>query len=199
MQARVKALTMMEVLFPRATLVRDVLLVLTFTAITALSAKVAFQIGAVPITGQTFAVLLTGALLGSKRGALSMITYLAIGAAGMPFWFSPTTAPGIAAFVGPTAGYLIGFVPAAFVVGLFAEHGWDRRVWTMALAMAMGSIVIYAFGLTWLHVWLSRFSPESSALAVGLYPFLAGDAIKVALASVALPGGWALMNRMGRR
>lgn len=198
MQVRVKALTMVEVLFPRATLVRDVLLVLTFTAITALSAKVAFQIGAVPITGQTFAVLLTGALLGSRRGALSMITYLAVGAAGMPFWFAPTTAPGIAAFIGPTAGYLIGFVPAAFVVGWLAEHGWDRRVWTMAGAMILGNFVIYAFGLTWLYVWLSRFSPETSVFAAGLYPFLAGDAVKVALASVALPGGWALLNRLPR-
>ncbi len=198
MQERVKSLTMMEVLFPKATLVRDVLLVLTFTAITALSAQVAFKIGPVPITGQTFAVLLTGALLGSRRGALSMITYLAVGAAGMPFWFAPTTAPGIAAFVGPTAGYLIGFVPAAFVVGWLAEHGWDRRVLTVAGAMILGNFVIYAFGLTWLYVWLSRFSPESSVFAVGLYPFIAGDAMKVALASVALPAGWAVLNRLPR-
>lgn len=198
MQTRVKALTMMEVLFPRATLVRDVLLVLSFTVVTALSAQVAFKIGPVPITGQTFAVLLTGALLGSRRGAMSMITYLAIGATGIPFWFSPTTIPGAAAFVGPTAGYLVGFVPAAFVVGWLAEHGWDRRVWTTAGAMIMGSFVIYAFGLTWLAVWLSRFSPDASVLALGLYPFLAGDALKVALASVALPGGWALLNRFSR-
>ena len=106
--------------------------------------------------------------------------------------------PGAAAFVGPTAGYLIGFVPAAFVVGWLAEHGWDRRVWTAAGAMILGSIVIYAFGLSCLAVWLSRFSPEGSVLALGLYPFLAGDAMKVALASVALPGGWALLNRLSR-
>jgi biotin transporter BioY len=193
MQVRVRTLTMIDSVFPRA-LARDIFLVLYFAGLTAFGAQLAFHVGPVPITGQTFIVLLAGALLGSKRGALSQISYLAMGAMGAPIFAGGLGGPAV--FFGPTAGYLVGFVGAAFLVGLLAERGFDRRVWSTALAMIMGSVVIYAFGLTWLHVWLSRFSSESSVLAVGLYPFLAGDAVKVALASVALPGGWALLNRL---
>ena len=195
MQVRVRTITMIDSVLPRA-LARDVFLVLYFAGLTAFGAQLAFHIGPVPVTGQTFVVLLAGALLGSKRGALSQLSYLAMGAMGAPIFAGGLGGPAV--LVGPTAGYLVGFVPAAFVVGLLAEHGWDRRVWTMAGAMILGSFIIYAFGLTWLSVWLSRFSPESSVFAVGLYPFLAGDALKVALASVALPGGWALLNRLPR-
>jgi len=191
-----KALTMMDVLFPRATLARDILLVLSFSAVTALCAQIAFWIGPVPITGQTFAVLLAGALLGSKRGALSQLTYLAIGAMGAPVFAGWTG--GLAHILGPTGGYLIGFVAAAFVVGFLAERGWDRRFWTTALAMLMGSIVLYAFGLSWLAFWLARFAPGSSVLAVGLYPFIPGDVLKLLLAAVALPSGWAVLNRLQR-
>jgi len=188
-----KALTMMDVLFPRATLARDVLLIVGFSAVTALCAQIAFWIGPVPITGQTFAVLLAGALLGSKRGALSQLTYLGIGALGAPVFAGWTG--GIAHVIGPTGGYLLGFVAAAFVVGFLAERGWDRRFWTTALAMAIGNVVIYAFGLSWLALWLARFAPESSVLAVGLYPFIPGDGLKLLMAAVALPSGWALLNR----
>jgi biotin transporter BioY len=184
-----KALTMMDALFPRATIARDVLLILSFGAVTALSAQVAFYIGPVPLSGQTFAVLLAGALLGSKRGALSQLTYLSAGALGAPIfagWHG-----GIAHLLGPTGGYLIGFVAVAFVVGFFAERGWDRRFWTMALAMLIGEVVLYAFGLA----WLSRFVPSSSVFTAGLYPFIPGDVLKIALASAAVPSGWAVLNR----
>jgi len=194
MQTQVKALTMMDAIFPRA-LARDVFLVLFSVAVTAFSAQLAFKVGPVPITGQTFAVLMAGALLGSKRGALSQLTYVAIGAMGAPVFAGCMGGPAVLA--GPTGGYLVGFIPAAFMVGLLAERGWDRRVWTTAAAMVIGSVVLYAFGLSWLSIWLSRFSPESSALAVGLYPFMAGDALKIALASLSLPAGWAILNRMG--
>jgi len=191
-----KALTMMDALFPRATLVRNLLLILGFSALTALSAQVAFYIGPVPITGQTFVVLLAGALLGSKRGALSQLTYLAVGAMGAPIFAGWMGGP--AELLGPSGGYLVGFVAAAFVVGFLAERGWDRRIWSMALAMLIGNIVLYTFGLSWLASWLARFSPDSSVLAVGLYPFIPGDALKLVLAAVALPSGWALVNRLGR-
>ena len=187
-----KAITMMDAIFPKATLVRDVLLILSFSVVTALSAQIAFYIGPVPITGQTFAVLLAGALLGSRRGALSQLTYLGMGAMGAPIfagWHG-----GIGVLMGPTGGYLIGFVAAAFVVGFLAERGWDRRFWSMALAMLIGNIVIYAFGLP----WLANFVPSGSVLAAGLYPFIPGDLTKLVLATVALPSGWALVNRLGR-
>ncbi len=187
-----KAITMMDAIFPKATLVRDVLLILSFSVVTALSAQIAFYIGPVPITGQTFAVLLAGALLGSRRGALSQLTYLGMGAMGAPIfagWHG-----GIGVLMGPTGGYLIGFVAAAFVVGFLAERGWDRRFWSLALAMLIGNIVIYAFGLP----WLANFVPSGSVLAAGLYPFIPGDLTKLVLATVALPSGWALVNRLGR-
>ncbi|MDY6907350.1 MAG: biotin transporter BioY [Chloroflexota bacterium] len=190
MQPQARAITMVDALFPNATLLRNVLLVLSFSALTALSAQIAFFIGPVPITGQTFAVLLAGALLGARRGALSQITYLAAGAMGAPIlagWHG-----GLPYMMGPTGGYLIGFVAAAFVVGLLAERGWDRRVWTTAAAMLIGSIAIYACGL----LWLTRFVGGGSVLSVGLYPFVIGDIAKLVLASVLLPGGWALLKRL---
>jgi len=183
---------MMDAIFPKAALIRDVLLILSFSVVTALSAQIAFYIGPVPITGQTFAVLLAGALLGSRRGALSQLTYLGMGAMGAPIfagWHG-----GIGVLMGPTGGYLIGFVAAAFVVGFLAERGWDRRFWSMALAMLIGNIVIYAFGLP----WLANFVPSGSVLAAGLYPFIPGDLTKLVLATIALPSGWALVNRLGR-
>jgi len=176
----------------RASIIRDLALVVGFSVLTALSAQIAFYIGPVPITGQTFAVLLAGALLGSRRGALSQLTYLGVGAMGAPIfagWHG-----GIGVLMGPTGGYLIGFVAAAFVVGFLAERGWDRRFWSMALAMLIGNIVIYAFGLP----WLANFVPSGSVLAAGLYPFIPGDLTKLVLATIALPSGWALVNRLGR-
>jgi len=203
MQEKTRVMTMVDALLPDMSrardIARDVLLVIAFAGIIALSARLAFNIGPVPITGQTFGVLLTGALLGSRRGACSVMTYLAIGAAGMPFWFSPTTLPGVAAFAGPTAGYLIGFIPAAFVMGLLAERGWDRRVWTAVIAMVISLVVLYALGLSWLAVWLHRHGVDKSVLAVGLTPFLPGEALKIALASAAMPGGWWLMKRFGAK
>ncbi len=192
MQVQERAITLMDAVFPR-TMVQNILLVLFFAGVTALSAQLSVKIGWVPITGQTFAVLLAGALLGSKRGAVSQITYLAVGAMGAPIFANYMGGPGV--FAGPTGGYLIGFIPAAFVVGLLAERGWDRRVWTTILAMFIGSVVLYTFGLSWLSIWLSRFNPDSSVIGVGLVPFLPGDALKIALAAVALPYGWARLNR----
>jgi len=193
---QVKTLTIMDAIFPRVTLVRDLLLILGFGAVTAVSAQIAFYIGPVPITGQTFAVLLAGALLGSKRGALSQLTYLAAGAMGAPIFAGWMGGPAV--LLGPTGGYLVGFVAAAFVVGFLAERGWDRRIWSMALAMLIGNIVLYTFGLPWLAYWMDHFAAESSVLAAGLYPFIPGDALKLVLAAVALPSGWALVNRFGR-
>ncbi len=194
MQAR--ALTMVDVFFPRVTLARDMLLIFGFVAVTALSAQVAFYVGPVPITGQTFAVLVAGALLGSKRGALSQLTYLGMGAMGAPIFAGWHGGPAV--LTGPTGGYLVGFVAAAFVVGFLAERGWDRRTWSMALAMLIGNSVIYAIGLPWLSIWLGHVASADSVISVGLYPFIPGDLIKLVLVAVALPSGWALLNRFGK-
>lgn len=171
-------------------LVYDLLLIVGASLFIALSAQVSINLWftPVPITGQTFAVLLVGALLGSKRGGAALLTYLAEGAAGMPVFANGLSGWGV--IEGPTGGYLVGFVAAAFVVGWLAEHGWDRHVVKTALAMVIGNLIIYAFGL----IWLSKFVGADKVIALGLEPFLAGDAVKIALAAGLLPGGWQLMK-----
>jgi biotin transporter BioY len=191
MRTSTARLTFMDMVISRTGLLWDAVLVVGFACLTAAFAQISFWIGPVPVTGQTFAVLLTGALLGSRRGALSQLSYLAIGATGIPFWFALGGPPGIARLVGPTGGYLIGFVVVAYLVGWLAERGWDRRIWTAALAMLAGETVLYVFGLT----WLVRFVPVGKVLQVGLYPFVIGDLIKVAAAALMLPSGWLLLRR----
>lgn len=190
MRQEVKALTMMDVFFPKATLVRNLLLVIGFSVATALSAQFTIPLlwTPVPITGQTLVVLLAGALLGSRRGALSQLAYLGAGAMGAPIFAG--WQGGIPVLLGPTGGYLMGFVVAAFVVGFLAERGWDRRLWTTALAFVAGSAVIYLFGLCWLALYL----PANFLLPAGLYPFIPGDLIKLVLATVALPSAWKLIG-----
>jgi biotin transporter BioY len=191
MRTSTARLTFMDMVISRTGLLWDAVLVVGFACLTAAFAQISFWIGPVPVTGQTFAVLLTGALLGSRRGALSQLSYLAVGATGIPYWFALGGPPGIARLVGPTGGYLIGFVAVAYVVGWLAERGWDRRVWTAVLAMLAGENVLYVFGLS----WLVRFVPVGKVLQVGLYPFIIGDLIKVAAAALILPSAWLLLRR----
>ncbi len=176
---------------------RSVALVLGFSLLTALAAQVVVPLPwtPVPLTGQTFAVLLTGALLGSRMGALAMLAYLAEGAVGLPF-FRGGAGGAQYLFFSPTAGYLFAFPVAAFVTGYLAERGWDRRLLTAAAAMALGSLVILVSGWMWLALF---YRTASEAFAAGVLPFLAGDAVKIALAAAALPAGWALLRRTGAR
>jgi biotin transporter BioY len=191
MKTSVARLTFMDVALPKTGILWDAVLVVGFACLTAAFAQISFWIGPVPVTGQTFAVLLAGALLGSRRGALSQLSYLSIGATGIPYWFALGGPPGVARLIGPSGGYLIGFVAAAFLVGWLAERGWDRRVWTAIPAMLGGSIVIYIFGLS----WLTHFVTGSAVLQAGLYPFIIGDVIKVVAAALVLPSGWLLLRR----
>ncbi|MGD0552945.1 MAG: biotin transporter BioY [Sedimentisphaerales bacterium] len=149
--------------------------------------KVYLPISPVPITGQTFAVLMLAALLGSKRGVLAIIAYLVEGILGLPVFAGGM---GPATLIGPTGGYLVGFVAVAYVVGRLAEMGWDKRVSTTVAAMLAGEIVLYAFGVCWLAIMTNI----RIALAVGLYPFIVGDILKVVLAAAVLPAGWKLLN-----
>ena len=168
---------------------RSMGLVVAFSLLTALAAQIVIPIGLVPITGQTFAVLLTGALLGSRLGAMAMIVYLIEGASGLPFFHSGTG--GIQVILGPTGGYLVAFPAAAFITGAFAEHGWDKRFHTAVAAMAIGSVLIMLSG--W--AWLSQFMPAAVAFRAGVRPFIIGDIVKILLAATALPLGWALLQR----
>ena len=179
----------------RSALLYDAALVLGASLVIALSAQVAIQLpfSPVPITGQTMAVLLVGALLGSRRGALAVLAYIAEGLAGLPVFAGG--AAGLARLFGPTGGYLVGFVAAAFLVGWLAERGWDRRFGTTLAAMTLGNLVIYGVGAVWLAVFVGGLS---RAWSFGVLPFLPGDAIKIVLAAVLLPGGWKLLGMRGR-
>lgn len=163
----------------------DLALVLGGSLFIAFSSRIAVPLpfSPVPITGQTLAVLVVGISLGARRGALSVLLYLVEGVMGLPVFAGG--ALGIARIVGPTGGYLWGFALAAFVVGLLAERGWGRRMYSAILAMLIGNATIYLLGLP----WLARFTGAERVLPLGLYPFLAGDLIKVVLATVVLAAG----------
>lgn len=173
----------------------DMALVLGGSVLIALCTQIAVGYP-VPWTGQTFAVLMVGALFGSRRGALCVLAYLLQGLAGIPV-FSHGRA-GLAVFFGPTGGYLIGFVLAAYLVGRLAERGWDRRPGTTILAMALGNVLLYSCGLAWLACLIHLFGRSlGNVLAIGLYPFVPGEIVKIALATALLPAGWKLIRYFG--
>jgi biotin transport system substrate-specific component len=176
--------------FPNtAAWLRDLFLVLAGSWLVALFARIEIPLQPVPITGQTFAVLLVGALLGSKRGAAAMIAYLAQGGLGLPFFAGGASGAGV--LTGATAGYLVGFVGAAYVVGWLAERGLERSVRTSILPFLVGTVVIYACGVAWLAVVLGSFS---RAVQLGLLPFLIGDLLKLIAAAAVLPAAWKLVK-----
>lgn len=175
---------------------RSLALVVAFSLLMALSAQFVIPLPwtPVPITGQTFVVLLAGALLGSRLGALAMIAYLIEGAIGLPFFRAG--GGGLPYLIAsPTTGYLLSYPLAAFTTGLLAERGWDRRYFSAAAAMMIGSVVILFGG--W--AWLARFVGAAGAWRAGVVPFLPGDLIKVALAAATLPAGWAIVRRASHK
>lgn len=184
-------IVMVEAVWLKAGIVREVALVLGGSLIIAAAAQlqIVLPFSPVPITAQTFAVLLMAALFGSKRGSVTIVTYLTFGAIGLPVFAGG--AFGIMRLVGPTAGYLAGFLAAAYVVGLLSERGWDRKLWAAATSMIIGNVIIYAAGI----LWLSRFVGWEAVLRTGFLPFLPGDALKIVLATVLLPTGWTFIGR----
>ncbi len=174
-------------------------------------AQLVIPMGLVPITGQTLGVLLVGALLGSRRGAAALVAYLAQGAAGLPVFAGAAAGPAV--LMGPTAGYLFAFVPAAFLVGLLAERGWDKRTSSTLLAMTLATAVIFIGGLAWLGTLAASGALQTAAadpapgitglqslLAAGFYPFLPGAVIKALIATTLLPMGWEAVRWIeGRR
>lgn len=155
----------------------------------AASAQITVWTVPVPITMQTFGVLVVGAVYGWRLGAATVAAYLVEGAIGLPFFAGMTG--GLPILFGPTGGYLFGFVAAAAVVGLLAERSWDRNILTMALAMLVGNVVLYVPGL----LWLSTFTGAERVLEFGLYPFVLIDAVKLAAAALLLPAAWQFMRR----
>ena len=182
MQDSSRAMTIAGALVPRSAswinYIVDSVLIVGYAALTGLSAQVSVYLNpAVPITGQTFAVLLAGATLGFKRGTASMLVYLGAGVAGIPV-FAPS-----GAISGASRGYLVGFVAAAAIVGYLVERGWARNPLKLLLAMLIGEVAIYAVGLPWLAFYV----PGDKVLEWGLTPFIPGDAIKMAMAAFGAP------------
>ncbi|MFQ5984821.1 MAG: biotin transporter BioY [Alphaproteobacteria bacterium] len=186
---------------------RLVVLAVLGSAFVAVCAQIQVPLQPVPITGQTFGVLIVGMTFGWRLGAATLLLYLAEGAVGIPVFAQLSAGPAVIA--GPTGGYIVGFVLAAGLVGYLAERGWDRNFWLTALAMLIGNIAIYLPGVPWLAVWYAGSgaefigasgaeTPLGAAIATGVMPFLLGDALKLALAARLMPFAWRLKARLGR-
>jgi biotin transport system substrate-specific component len=191
---RPDAATLRLAVFPRSSVLTNAVLVLAGTGFVALAAQVSISLPftPVPITGQTFAVVLVGASLGALLGLASLGLYLFVGALGAPVYSAHTH--GWDVLTGPTGGYIVGFVLAAVLTGLLAQARWDRRFSSAVAAMLSGNVVIYLVGLPWLAVKID--SDLEGTLEAGLYPFVVGDLLKLYLAGALLPAAWATVRRL---
>jgi len=192
--AKARGTTILRAFFPLEGVLSRSAAVVGFAIFTALCAKarISLPFTPVPITMQTFAVLSAGLLLGRTLGSASMALYLMLGVAGLPLF---SLGGGLSYLAGPTGGYLIGFLLAAYLIGYLTERGWDRSYRRCLAAMLAGELAIYLPGL----LWLSRLTPPDALFKMGLWPFIPGDLIKIGLISICLPSGWRLREYlMGR-
>jgi biotin transport system substrate-specific component len=181
------AVTFIDRFVPRS-IPADVAIVTAGAVLTAIAAQIQIPMFPVPMTLQTFAVLLVAAALGAGRASLSMTLYLAMGAIGLPVFAGAKTLSGVL----PTTGYLVGFVAAAAIIGFLASKGFSKDPLKLAFSFALGSVVIYALGVSGLMLSLGL--SFESALAAGVAPFLVGDLVKAVLAAAALPLAWKLLK-----
>lgn len=191
---RSEAATLRLAVLPGAGLITDLVLVCAGAGLVAAAAQVSIPLPftPVPLTGQTFAVLLVGAALGAVRGGASSALYVLVGMAGAPIYAGG--AHGLAVVKGATGGYLVGFIAAAAITGWLAERRWDRRFSSAVGAMLTGNVVIYLVGLPWLAAVVG--SDLEKTLELGLYPFVPGDMLKLYLAAALLPAAWRLVRRL---
>lgn len=189
MMSNRSATALLDTLLPRATLAHNALLVAGGSLLVALCAQVSLPLpfSPVPVTGQTFAVLLLGATFGARRSAAALALYLAEGAAGLPV-FSPAGALGLARLLGPTGGYLLAFPAAAFLAGWILERSQRRAWWSWLVAVLAAEAVIFGAGVWWLRA--VTLTGWAEAAQLGLLPFLPGEILKVALLAAALPASW---------
>ena len=173
-------------------LARAALLALVGSAVLTLSARISVPFYPVPLTMQSLAVLLLGAAFGLRLGVATMLLYLVEGAIGLPvFAGTPMHGFGLAYMMGPTGGFLVGFVLAAAVVGFFAERGADRSVPQMLGAMTLGHVVLFVTG----YAWLARLIGPEAALVAGVLPFILGTIVKTLLAALVVPSVWNLLAK----
>jgi biotin transport system substrate-specific component len=192
-----QAATLRNAILPRSGLLTDALLIAGGAGLIAASAQVSFKLPftPVPITGQTFSVLLVGAALGTMRGGASAFLYVL---AGLLFpIYAPHTGYGWSTITSASGGYLVSYPFVAALTGWLAERRWDRKFSSAVGAMLTGNVVIYLFGLPWLAVVLN--TNLEKTLELGLYPFVPGDTFKLYLAAAALPGAWKLVGAAKRR
>ena len=189
-------LTLAQLLWPAHThsWMRSVVLMAVGSLLLAASAKIYVPLLPVPVTMQTMMVVLVGMAYGTTLGTATVLLYLAEGVAGLPVFAEGKS--GFAALLGPTGGYLVGFVFAAAVCGWLAERRWGRNFIFAALAMLIGNVVLYIFGLLWLGTVVGWDKP---VLAIGLIPFIPGDILKLLMAAVALPATVNLVRRSHAR
>ncbi|GMQ98467.1 MAG: biotin transporter BioY [Acidimicrobiia bacterium] len=197
MQTTYPTATIANVVVPRTAITTTVLMV-GFALLTALAAQIVIPVPGtpVPITGQTFAVLLAGAALGARAGAGSQLIYWIMGAAGLPFYAEASGGWSVA--TGATGGYLFGFVVAAAAIGYLAERGQDRKVSTAVPAFLAGNAIIYLFGVPWLMVAVPAIDSLTAALIAGFVPFVVGDLIKIVAAGLLLPAAWKIVDIVRR-
>ncbi len=197
MNARTETVNLMDTLIPRSGHWQNILAVLGGTLLLAASAQISIPIpfSPVPVTGQTFAVLLIGATFGAHRAAATVLLYLLQGALGLPV-FEPGGLPGIARFAGPSAGFLLSFPVAAFLMGWLTTR-WPRRMGHWLLAGTIATACFFVFGVSWLKVLLGI--TWAQAAAVGLVPFLPGAIAKLALLTAVLPASWWATERAAHR
>lgn len=179
-------------LLPRR-LAIDAALVVGGAALTAALAQVEIPLWPVPITGQTLAVLLTGATLGASRGAASMLLYAV---AGLVLPIFSDHASGLSTLLGPTGGYIVGFIPAAAFTGWLAQRQVERRLVRGLLAFVAGSVIVFVVGVPWLAIALHLSAQQ--AIVGGFTPFIVGGIVKAAVAAGVLRGAWALVARADR-
>lgn len=187
------AATLRLAVLPRSNVLTNALLVAAGVLLVAVAAQVRIPLAdtPVPITGQTFAVVLIGAAYGASLGASTLVAYWLIGLAGAPIYAEGKS--GWDTFVGPTGGYIVGFVLAAALTGYLAQQRWDRRFSSSLGAMLLGNVAIYVPGLLWLAHYLN--TGVNDTLVAGLYPFVLGDVIKLFLAGALLPSAWLAVRR----
>jgi biotin transport system substrate-specific component len=180
---------------------RDVIIVLAGTALIAVAAKIKVPFYPVPMTLQTLAIIGIAATCGLRLGVVTVLAYLLEGALGLPvFTNTPPLLAGPAYFLGPTGGFLAGFVVLAAIVGYAVDRGWDRSIPKLFLAAVLGEIVMLALGFSWL-AWFASLSSGATGLgaakawAGGVAPFVLGDLLKIILATLAVPAAWSLVGR----
>jgi len=171
-------------------LIYDTMLIVGASVFISLFAQIKIPVpfSPVPITGQSFAVLFVAVLLGKRRGSLAVAAYLFEGAIGLPVFAGASF--GFAHLLGPTGGYLLGFLPAAFICGFLAEKGMDKSFYSAFLLMFLGTAIIFVFGL----LRLAQFTGTEKVLELGFYPFLYGAFVKIILATFLIPAGWKFLQ-----